>query len=76
MPRKRRTAPPPRERQILPPSEGQLLGKKYAEVIRERIQALRTDLMLTQKVRHQIADDLEALAQIAETQPECFRGLK
>ena len=53
-----------------------LLGKRYAEALRERAQLMRTDLLLTKKARGLIADDLEALAQIAETTPESFRGVK
>jgi hypothetical protein len=32
--------------------------------------------MLTKRARQLIASDLEALAQIAENVPECFKGVK
>jgi hypothetical protein len=51
------------------------LGKSYAVALRERAQLLRTDLLLTKRARQLIADDLEALAQIAEKSPQCFRGV-
>ncbi len=57
-------------------SPEQILGKRYADSLRERATVLRTDFLLSRKVRAQIAADLEALAQIAESKPESFKGVK
>jgi hypothetical protein len=57
-------------------SDTNRLGRSYAVALRERAQLLRTDLLLTKRARQLIADDLDALAQIAELHPQCFRGVK
>jgi hypothetical protein len=57
------------------PKEPLSLGKAYARVLRIKAQLLRTDLLVSKQVRQQIAQDLEALAVIAETTPGVFSKL-
>ncbi len=65
-----------KKRQRRTSSDTNRLGRSYAIALHERAQLLRTDFMLTKKARQLIADDLDALAQIAELHPQCFRGVK
>jgi hypothetical protein len=48
------------------------LGRAYAALLRERAQSLRTPLMLSLESRKRIAEDLDALAAIAEVAPHVF----
>ncbi len=53
-----------------------ILGKDYAGVLKERAMLLRSSLLLSAKVREQIAFDLDALGQVALLHPEVFGVLK
>ncbi len=44
----------------------------YAASLRNKALLLRTDLLVSATVRRSIANDLDALAGIAETNPEAF----
>ena len=48
------------------------IGMAYASSLRMKADALRTPMMLTMEARVVVADALEALADIAETHPQCF----
>lgn len=52
------------------------LGKAYAGTLRLSQTALRSNLVLTKDARERIADDLEALATLAEDHPEVFSYIK
>ncbi len=54
---------------------GNALGKAYAMALRERAQLLRSSLLVSVKVRGDIAYDLDALARIVELHPEVFGQL-
>ncbi len=51
------------------------LGRLYAALLAERAMLLRSSLLLSPKVREQIAFDLDALGKIAELHPEYFRDV-
>lgn len=61
---------------MLPISDPEnLLGRAYAVELRSRAQLLRTPLLISRDVRERVAADLDALAAIAEGNPEAFAAL-
>ncbi len=52
-----------------------VIGKAYATSLRVRAQTLRSDFIMTKHSRLRAAEDLEALAWLAENMPEVFGKL-